>query len=110
MTNSETITPSKKLSDCRTGWMLEWSDYNADSTSSANTNFVQTPIYKRNASGSWDGKNMMFTVPNYLSDDGATQSTAIKQLIVYDNKLVGHVANNKNTANLDVCLRGIYEF
>lgn len=110
MTSGETITPTKKLSECRNGWMLEWSDYNADSSSSANTNFVNTPIFKRYASGDWDGKNMMFPVPNYLSDDGTSQSTAIKQLIVYDNKLVGHVANNKNTANLDVCLRAVYEF
>lgn len=110
MTTSETIVPTKKLSECRNGWMLEWSDYNTDSSSSANTNFVQTPIFKRSAVGTWDGRNMMFPIPNYLSDDGVTQSTAIKQLIVYDNKLVGHIANDKNTANLDVALRAVYEF
>lgn len=110
MTSSETITPSKKLSECRNGWMLEFSDYNNDSSSAANTNFVQLPIFKRNTNGDWDGRNMMFPVPNYISDDGATVGHAIKQLIVHDNKLVGHVANDKNSANLDVCLRAVYEF
>lgn len=110
MKSTETITPSKPLSKCRNGWIVEWSDYNNDSASAANTNFVQTPIYKRNVNGAWEGKNMMFPVPNYLSDDGATVSNAIKQLIVHDTKLVGHVANDKNTANLDVCIRAVYEF
>ena len=110
MTSSETITPSKPLSKCRNGWIVEWSDYNNDSASAANTNFVQTPIFKRNVNGAWSGKNMMFCVPNYLSDDGATVSNATKQLIVHDTKLVGHVANDKNTANLDVCIRAVYEF
>lgn len=110
MTASETVTPTKKLSECRTGWIVEWSDYNDSSNSAANVNFVQLPIYKRNINGAWDGKNMMFAVPNYISDDGATVATALKQLIVHDNKLVGHVANDKNSANLDVCLRAVYEF
>ena len=110
MTNTETITPTKPLSECRNGWMLEWSDYNEDSSSAANTNFVQLPIYKRNTLGAWDGKNMIFRIPNYISDDGTTVGNATKQLIVYNNKLVGHVANDKNTANLDVCLRAVYEF
>lgn len=109
MTASETITPSKPLSACRNGWMLEWSDYNADSSSPANTNFVQTPIFKRNVNGAWDGKNMMFRVPNYLSDDAATTGNATKQLIVHDTKLVGHVANDQGSANIDVCLRAVYE-
>ena len=110
MASTETITPSKPLSECRNGWMLEWSDYNNDSASQANTNFVQTPIFKRNVNGAWDGKNMMFRVPNYISDDAATVGNATKQLIVYDTKLVGHVANNQGSANLDVCLRAVYEF
>lgn len=110
MKSTETITPNKPLSKCRNGWMVEWSDYNPDSTSAANTNFVHTPIFKRNVNGAWDGKNMMFRIPNYLSDDAATAGNATKQLIVHDTKLVGHVANDKGSANTDVCIRAVYEF
>ena len=113
MTDAQTVTPSKKLSECRNGWMLEWSDYDSSgdtSGTSNNYNIVHTPIYKRNVAGNWAGQSMMFAIPNYISDDGKTQAIAIKQLRVHDTKLVGYESNDQNANNLDVVLRAVYEF
>ena len=114
MTDSQTVTPSKKLSECKNGWMLEWCDYDSTGSTSGTTNnynIVHSPIFKkRGGSNNWAGENMMFDVPCYCSADGQTRTIAIKQLNVYDNKLVGCVANDQSSENLDVVLRAVYEF
>lgn len=110
MNAAHTATPSKKLSECRNGWMLEWSDYDADTDTANNYNIVHTPIYKRNVAGNWSGQNMMVLVPNYVSTDGATSTFCIKQLLVHDDKIVGHALNSTGANSIDVVLRAIYEF
>ncbi len=110
MNAGHTITPSKKLSECRNGWMLEWSDYDSDTDISNNYNIVHTPIYKRNVAGDWNGQNMMICVPNYVTNDGTTTTYVIKQLFVYDDKIVGHALNSTGSTNIDVVLRAVYEF
>ena len=110
MKADQTVTPSKPLSKCQHGWMLEWSDFDSSDNTANNYNIVHTPIFKRNVAGAWSGQNMMVAVPNYISEDGVTQSYALKQFAVHDNKLVGHATGNSNTNNLDVVLRAVYEF
>ena len=110
MNAGHTITPSKKLSECRNGWMLEWSDYDADTSTANNYNIVQTPIYKRNVAGNWSGQNMMVSVPTYIDTNGGTVTHALKQLVVHDDKIVGHALNSTGSINIDVVLRAVYEW
>lgn len=114
MTASHTVTPSKKLSECRNGWILMWSDFDAD-TGTTNTNDIVTSvIYKRSVGGTnWGGAAHLFDIPSYMGADSATDTSGerrvIKRLYVHDNKLVGHESNNIGERK-DVVLRAVYEF
>ena len=114
MDASQNIIPTKKLSECNHGWMLLWSDADIDSDgviTANNFNFVHTPILKKNhTNAEWGGSNHMFTIPSYSSTDGATLVMSIKQLTVYDDKLIENDANALGTPNKDVVLRAVYEF
>lgn len=110
MNGEQTLNISKPLSMCKNGWMLEWSDYDEDTNTANNWNIVQTPVYKRNVVGNWNGNNMMFAIPCFISEDGATRSFAIKQLLINDGSITGHAMNTLGAVNKDVCLRAVYEF
>lgn len=110
---NHTITPSKKLSECRTGWMLLWSDYDPDSSTTNDADFVTTMIPKYRYDGEvWNGKTFLCDVPRFYgsnTDDTSTEKRIMKTLTVYDNKIVGNAINSKGDRN-DVVLRAIYEF
>lgn len=112
MSASQTVTPTKKLSECRTGWMLLWSDYDASTGTANDGDFVTTIIPKLNPSGgTWAGKSFYCDVPRYIGanqSDVATESRIIKMIYVHDNKIVGHAANNQGVRS-DVVLRAVYE-
>lgn len=112
MSASQTVTPTKKLSECRTGWMLLWSDYDASTGTANDGDFVTTIIPKWNPSGgTWAGKSFYCDVPRYIGanqSDVATESRIIKMIYVHDNKIVGHAANNQGVRS-DVVLRAVYE-
>lgn len=113
MRDIHTVTPSKTLSECRTGWMLLWSDYDADTSTVNDADFCTTMIPKFNPSGNaWDGKLFLCDIPRFYGSDTSDVSTEkriMKMLYVHNDKLVGHVANNKDTRT-DVVLRAVYEF
>ena len=46
VTNTQTITPSKKLSECRNGWILVWSDYDPDTSASTDGDFCMCPTMR----------------------------------------------------------------
>lgn len=113
MTANHTVTPSKKLSECRTGWMLLWSDYDPDTSTINEADFTTTMIPKFNPSGNvWDGKLFLCDVPRFYgsnTEDVTTERRIMKALYIHDNELVGHAINNKGTRD-DVVLRAVYEF
>lgn len=112
MSANQTVTPTKKLSECRTGWMLLWSDYDVSTGKANDGDFVTTIIPKWNPSGStWAGKSFYCDIPRYIGanqSDVTTESRIIKMIYVHDNKIVGHAANNQG-ARTDVVLRAVYE-
>lgn len=112
MTEGHTITPSKKLSECRNGWILLWSDYDTGANAQANnTDFCTTIIPKRAYTGQvWNGAMWYCDVPTYAAGTATDSETrAIKVLQVYDAKLIG-TANNAAAPRNDVVLRAVYEF
>lgn len=113
MTSAHTIMPSKALSECQTGWLLIWSDYDSNTSTVNDEEFVTTVIYKRRPGGTtWNGQTHYFDIPRHSGaspTDVAGESRIIKQLHVYDNKLVGVDDNQYNPRN-DVVLRAVYEF
>lgn len=112
-TNStpQVVTPSKKLSQCRTGWMLLWSDY--DPGDGANdTDFCTTFIPKYTPSGgTWGGKAFYCDIPMYVGSDAtdlSTEKRCIKPIYVHDDCLKGSYQNTSGGRN-DVVLRAVYE-
>lgn len=105
-----TITPSKKLSECRNGWALTFCGYNT-STSTATDALIQTVyIPKTSYNGStWNGASTVFTLAYSLnSDTGAVLQTA-KAFSVFDDKLVSTAYNTATTAK-NLVLRSVQEF
>lgn len=109
---NHTITPSKKLSECKNGWMLLWCDYDPDTSTVNDADFVTTMIPKCRYDGdSWNGKNFLCDVPRYYGSatDTSLEKRITKTLAIYDNKIVGNAINSQGDRN-DVVLRAVYEF
>ena len=109
---NHTITPSKKLSECKTGWMLLWCDYDSDTSTVNDADFATTMIPKYRYDGEpWDGKNFLCDVPRFYGSatDTSLEKRITKTLAIYDNKIVGNVVNGQGDRN-DVVLRAVYEF
>lgn len=107
----QTVTPSKKLSECRTGWLLLWSDYDPGSGSN-DSDFVTTIIPKNDPSGNkWGGKSFLCDIPRYVgsnAEDVDTERRIIKPIYVHDDCIKGSYQNDKDERN-DVVLRAVYE-
>lgn len=109
----QTVTPSKKLSECRNGWLLLWSDYDPDTSTANDADFATTIIPKSNATGgNWNGKSFLCDIPRYIGsnvNDVDTERRIMKTLYIYDNYIKGSPNNNKDDRN-DVVLRAVYEW
>lgn len=109
----QTVTPSKTLSQCQHGWLLLWSDYDSDTSTANDTDFVTTMIPKRNPSGgTWGGKAFYCDIPRYIGsnpDDVDTERRIIKSIYIHDDCIKGSFNNNKDERN-DVVLRAVYEY
>ncbi|MEK5065889.1 hypothetical protein [Cytobacillus sp. FSL R5-0596] len=104
MQDSQTIVPSKKLSECQRGWVLVWSDYDPSPDNITNDyHFVSTPVPKIMGE-SHSGKSFLCQVPNSVSETSI--SSVVKQLYVFNDKIVGHAVNNaEGNSSRDVVLR-----
>ena len=108
MNASQTVTPTKKLSECRNGWVLLWSDYDTTNSSATNGDVVATYIPKRCYSGgNWGGHSWVVEIP--IEASATAESRCIKKLYLWDNRIVGNAINEQNSRN-DVVLRAVYEF
>lgn len=109
----QTVTPSKKLSECRNGWLLLWSDYDKDTKKANDSDFVTTMIPKRNPTGgTWGGKAFYCDIPRYIGsnvNDVDTERRIIKSIYIHDNCIKGSFNNDKDERN-DVVLRAVYEY
>ena len=109
----QTVTPSKKLSECRNGWLLLWSDYDKDTKKANDSDFVTTMIPKHNPTGgTWGGKAFYCDIPRYMGsnvNDVDTERRIIKSIYIHDNCIKGSFNNDKDERN-DVVLRCVYEY
>ena len=109
----QTVIPSKTLSQCQHGWLLLWSDYDSDTSTANDTDFVTTMIPKRNPSGgTWGGDAFYCDIPRYIGsnvEDVDTERRIIKSIYIHDNCIKGSFNNNKDERN-DVVLRAVYEW
>lgn len=102
---ADTITPSKKLSQCKNGWVLVWSDYDVG-VGPNDSDFAFSYIPKGDP---FLGKNHLFTISNNLS--ASALNVIVKKLLVSDASLVGYDENNVTaTTTNDVVLRNVLEW
>lgn len=106
--NTDRIYPSKKLSECKSGWLLLWSDYNESSSSAGNFDYATSFIPKKRIDGIWSGQSFLDVLGASLADSG-DYFIAVKKLSVHDDMITGFVGNAATTYGKDICLRAIYE-
>lgn len=108
-----TMTLSKNISDCRGGIILLWCDYDAETSTVNNTDFVTTIIPRISPTGNdWNGESFYCDVPRHIGNDTydvTTESRIIKRVKVYNSKLEGYIENARGLRN-NVVLRAIYEY
>lgn len=101
----QVVTPSKKLSECKNGWILVWSDYD-EATGAANNSQLATTFIPKQIAGT---NSFYCIVPSGINVNGTVTSCG-KSLTVSDTALSGYAGNIATTDGLDVCLKAIYEF
>ena len=102
MNASQTVTLSKKISECQHGICLEWRDYGNGVANAKD--IVYTFIPKAHASRN-NGKPLSNVLPVY--EQGAAIIT--KYLYVYDDKLTGYESNSTASNSTMVVLSAVYE-
>jgi hypothetical protein len=102
MKEGQTVTPSKKLTDCRNGWILVWSDYD-DATNKANNYDFHYSYVPKFIATKHDGAGHLFSVP--YSPSGIIE----KFVNVSDTKLEGNAGNDLDS-DKDVVLRYVVEW
>lgn len=109
----QTVKPSKKLSECRNGWVLVWSDYDPDTSTKNNTDIHHDYVFKKNVAGAnWSGQCMLCDIPRYMgsnAEDVDTERRILKAIYIHDDRIEGSYQGAYDERN-DVVLRAVYEF
>ncbi|QFG05697.1 minor tail protein [Bacillus phage 035JT001] len=103
MTGSQTVTPSKKLSQCPTGWILNWSDY--DGSGEANpfdNNYTFIPKYHPRIS---NDQGVYCVLSSGLDQ---TSSLTMKYVYVTDSQIRGNDRNGETVEKRDIVLRAVF--
>jgi hypothetical protein len=106
--NGITITPTKKLSQCRSGWILLWSDYDAG-VGANDYDFAHSFVSKK-AIELKTGCTHLFPIVCNVSTSAVL--LAAKQIRIYDDRLEGNSINEPSTGSpstSDVVLRYVIE-
>lgn len=108
MHDTQTVTPSKKLSDTRNGWIIVWSDYDQSTGTVNDFDFAYSYIPKY--ATTLKGKDHLFSVPCGISDTSVAHT--VKKLTIYDDKITGNTYNDSINGNngADVVLRAVLEW
>ena len=104
------IVPSKPLSECKNGWVLEFSGYD-DTNNTPRDVYAQSVIIpKRNyKQADWNGETVAMPLV-YQYDNGTDETLmCIKNFFVYNNKLVSGSINATGKQR-KIVLRAIYEY
>lgn len=110
MNASANVVPSKTLAECQHGWVLVWSDYDAETSTKNQYNVVTCYVPKKNAVGNnWNGSSFMCTLPVLCREDGTFEFTC-KQVYIYNDHITGFAGNNVGDLNKGVVLSAIYEY
>ena len=110
MGDGVTITPTKKLSACKNGWILIWCGYNTTDNIATNTRFNSIVIPKT-LLASIPGNNMLYycDLIHNVYTSGNVEYNA-KMVQIYDDKIVGFAGNTATDYGKGFCLKQVIEF
>ena len=97
-TENQTVTPSKPLSQCKTGWILRWQKY-TKGVGKDDSNFYYTHIPKIHG----NGLGIRLVMPASLD------VIITKYIYVYNNRIVG-AAGNDTGGRDQKALTGVFEY
>lgn len=100
MSGNEIIRPTKKLNECRGGWILVWTDWD-DGTQGRDWN-VAYSIIPKNTHYNY-GNNTLFSIPT------SNTQWAIKALNIFNDHIQGDNVNKTGNA-YDVVIKQVLEY
>ena len=105
-----TITPSKPLSECRNGWVLEFSGYDT-STSTARDVYAQAVHIPKKSykNANWNGEGFSMPLVYVYDNASDTASFCMKNFSVYNDRIVSGTLNATGKQR-NMVLRTIYEY
>lgn len=108
MGSGASIKPSKKLSECKNGYVLAWCGWNGSTYTNTRFNFVQV---SKNVLESLPGNDIPLYC-NLISSiyESGRIDYAAKRVDVYDDKINGFVGNTATDLNNGMCLRFVLEY
>ena len=98
MNAETTIKPSKTLSDCKTGWILQWQPTN-DGKTKINSNFYYLHVPKAMIMDEGGGGSASVTAPLF-SGVGQILESITKMVYISNTGVTGH-SNNSLSTDLD---------
>ncbi|MEE6450537.1 hypothetical protein RAH41_08200 [Gottfriedia acidiceleris] len=108
LSSGAVVSPTKKLSQCRNGWILVWSDYDPG-VGSNDWDFAHSFVSKKSVELK-NGCTHYFPIICNLTTSAVT--LVGKQVRIYDDRIEGQPINDPSTGSPssgDVCLRYIIE-
>jgi hypothetical protein len=110
MGGSASITPSKKLDDCRNGWLLVWSGYNT-STNKATQTRLQFTYVPKNIMANLAVESMpIYSNLIYTYYESGTFDVTAKLVTITDDKITGFAGNVVTDFGKGICLMYVMEW
>lgn len=110
MGGSDVITPSKKLDDCRNGWLLVWSGYNT-STNKATETRLQFTYIPKNLMANLTVESMpIYSNLIYTYYESGNFDVTAKLVTVTDEKITGFAGNVATDFGKGICLMAVMEW
>ena len=107
---SASITPSKKLDECRNGWILVWSGYNT-STNKATETRLQFTYIPKNLMANLTVESMpVYSNLIYTYYESGNFDVTAKLVTITDSKITGFVGNVATDFGKGICLMAVMEW
>lgn len=103
MTATQTVQPSKKLTECKNGWMLQWQRY-VSGEGTREEAYVYSFIPKVYILSGKEGQGMAFNLKRWWSTE-----FCFKYVIVHNGHFSGH-DNNLKYGSEEMALTGVFEW
>lgn len=107
---SASITPSKKLSACRNGWLLVWSGYNTSTNKATETRLQFTYIPKSLMANLTAESMPIYANLIYTYYESGNFDVTAKLVTVTDSKITGFAGNVATDFGKGICLMAVMEW